>query len=689
MRWESLVDIRKLSFAVCGVILAIAAGSASAQPDPPEQAGRLAALSGTVSIQTAGWDGWGQAIPNLPLGPGDRIYTDSDGRAEIQVGQSFVRVGPNSDVTLVDWTPNGVFIGVAQGSVHIRSLGFWPGQSLEVNTPNGSVTMAQPGEVRLDVYPGSDAAVFTSYDGEETVTGAGGFVQPISYGQSLELSGTYPVYPQWLQPAGYDDLDYWSRSRDQAIMHATAYRYMSPEIPGGEELDTAGTWMPASDYGAIWFPNSVPYGWSPYRYGHWVNHDPWGSVWVEDEPWGYAPFHYGRWVNYEGRWGWVPGPVQTHPVWSPALVVFAGGNFGGGGLSIWFPLGPGEPYKPWYPCSPRYIDQVNISNIRPARRVVVQNTYVNVNIVNATYVNRTIGVTAMRQEDFAAGRPVRQAAVAVSQAQMQQVHVVERPVVQAKPAPLVTPAPVRPVPVMAARPVLINAQGQAVAAQPGAKPAAPPVRPATMQAKPLPGRVVVAPPANATPFHSPAGTQPQNAQPRQAATPYQAPTQQPANRGTANPQPQNQPATPAYRQPTPPQPQNVPATPAHREPANNAQPGNEPAQEYRPPANPAPQNVPPAPAYRPPANPQQPTQPAYREPNPPANASPSQNGGRPQGQAPPQQETQPHAASSPNNNPGARPPANNAKPAQPGDKDNQDKGKEKDKEKNKDKNKDQ
>ena len=87
--------------AMCGVAM-LAAISACAQDDPPPEAGRISYISGTVSIQAVSSDDWGQAYPNLPVGPGDRIFTDSDGRAEIQVGQTYVRIGPNSDVTLVD-----------------------------------------------------------------------------------------------------------------------------------------------------------------------------------------------------------------------------------------------------------------------------------------------------------------------------------------------------------------------------------------------------------------------------------------------------------------------------------------------------------------------------------------------------------------------------------------------------------
>ncbi len=486
---------RKLPLAGAVVLLALAALPSSAQPDPPAQAGRLSYIAGIVSFQPVGSDDFGQAYPNLPLGPGDRIVTDYNGTAEIQVGQTFVRIGPNSDVSLVDSTPEGLSFGVAQGSIHVQVFGLWDGQSVYVNTPSGSVTESNPGQFRVDVLPDQEAAIFTGFGNQNNllVTGAGGFSQDV-LASALELVGSNPVVPQWLQPADWDALDVWSNQRDRQIAQATSYQYVSREIPGAYELDAAGSWQPGTPYGAVWFPNNVQAGWAPYHYGHWVNHSPWGWVWVEDESWGYAPFHYGRWVSWNGRWGWVPGPPAAHPVWSPALVVFAGGN---PGVSAWFPLGPGEPYRPWYPCSPRYIDRVNITNIVEAPRVHVQTTYVNINVVNVTYVNRTV-ITAVNNNDFAAGRPVARAAITVN------VNLYQHPQVIAAPEPRPTPQsftghpPARPVTVSVARPVLINEKGKAITATPGARPVEPPVKPAP-QVRALPGRVAVAPPPNAKP----------------------------------------------------------------------------------------------------------------------------------------------------------------------------------------------
>jgi hypothetical protein len=494
--------------ALCAAALGFSI-SAFAQDDPPPEAGRISYISGNVSVQAVTSDDWGQAYPNLPVGPGDRIFTDSDGRAEIQVGQTYVRIGPNSDVTLVDDSTFNINFGVAQGSVHLHSFGLWPRQLLDISTPNGNAEFANSGDLRVDVMPNDGATVFTNLGQFADVTAAGDYRQELDYGQSLEIAGSNPVYPQWLQPAGPDDLDSWSQQRDQQLSRVASFQYVSPDIPGAADLDASGDWQPATEYGAVWFPRDVPADWQPYHYGHWIDRDPWGWVWVEDESWGYAPFHYGRWVNYNNRWGWVPGPVNVRPVWSPALVVFAGGvhfGGGGGGLSVWFPLGPGEAYRPWYKCSPRYVDQVNITNIREAPRVHVQNTYVNVvNVTNITYVNQTRGATAMRQNDFASGASVRNVAVRVDPRDMQQARALQQPSVAPSPRAIISRPVTRPVPVSVQRPNLINQQGRQIVARPGATPVAPPVR-QQPQIKPLPGRTIVAAPAHPVP-NRPGGNQ--------------------------------------------------------------------------------------------------------------------------------------------------------------------------------------
>jgi len=190
--WFLPATVVALAAFVCLPVLAQGDG----EDDPPPQAGRLSALYGTVSIQPAGSDDWGQGYLNLPLAPGDRIFTDRDGRAEVQVGRVWLRIGPNSDVTLVDASARALTYGVAQGSVVARTQGLWPNQRLYVQTPSGTVTVTEPAGVRVDVMPSEQAAVFSDRWGSSFVSGAGGFEQPLSQGQALELGGTNPVSPQ-------------------------------------------------------------------------------------------------------------------------------------------------------------------------------------------------------------------------------------------------------------------------------------------------------------------------------------------------------------------------------------------------------------------------------------------------------------------------------------------------------------
>ena len=685
--------------ALAGILasgLLLTTSTAVAQDDPPPEAGRISYISGNVSIQPITSDEWGQAYPNLPVGPGDRIFTDSDGRVEVQVGQTYVRIGPNSDVTLVDDSAFNINFGVAQGSVRLHSFGLWPRQLLDISTPNGNAEFANSGDLRVDVLPNDGATVFTNLGQFADITAAGDYRQELDYGQSLELAGSNPVYPQWLQPNGPDDLDSWSQQRDRQLARVAAFQYVSPEVPGAADLDAYGDWQPETEYGAVWFPRDVPADWEPYHYGHWINRDPWGWVWVEDESWGYAPFHYGRWVRYHDRWGWVPGPVNVRPVWSPALVVFAGGVGGGGGvgLSVWFPLGPGEPYRPWYRCSPRYIDQVNITNIREAPRVHVERTYVNIvnvtNVTNVTYVNKTY-VTAVRQDDFEHGRSVRNVAVRVDPRDMHQMRPLPQPEVAPPARAIITRPVAHPVGVPTQRPMLINQQGKEIAAKPGAAPVAPPVRPMP-QPRPIQGRTVIAAPAHPVQngpnrFPSEQGNQQRPNQPY-VPNPGAVPRANPV----APVQGVQRPNQPNYQQPERPNQPNYqqPNQPNGQQPGRPIPPANQPQPNQ--PYSPNPGAVPRANPVGPERGIQPPNQPNYQQerpnqpnqpnnqpqrPNQPNYAQPNQPNNQPQRPNQPNyaQPNQPENQQRPNQpyvpNPGSVPRANPVGPEQGGQRPNQ------------------
>ncbi len=590
--------------------------------DPPAEAVRISYSAGAVSVQQAGSEDWAQAGVNFPLAPGDRLYVDQDSIAELEIGRTYVRVNSGTDLSIVEISPGSITLGLAQGSVHVHTFGLWPGQQLVISTTNGGINLSQPAEFRVDVYPDQQSTVFTNFSGATHVFAAGDFSDYVYPNSSLQLSGVNPVYPQWLAPNPPDRLDEWSMNRDMSLEQSISAQYVSPEMPGYNDLDNNGNWDPNTPYGPAWFPNNVAYGWMPYHYGHWIVRPYWGWVWVEDEPWGYAPFHYGRWVNFGGRWGWIPGPPAMRPVWSPALVVFGGGiQIGGVGISIWFPLGPGEAYRPWYQCSNNYINQVNITNIRETKIVHVQNNYVTIvnnNVNNITYVNQRVGASAMRHADFAAGRPVAQSAVHVDQRQIQHMQILAKPVPPTISRPLIIKQPLRPVPVASTRPLLINQQGRQIQAIPNARPVTPPMQrtPPEVLNRPLPNRRPVAPPPNhAQPFTP----QQPNREPQNNGRQF-AP-QQPNNYPQNNPRPKNEPyggrQMQENEQPKVMTPQPVPQRPV----------GNEYVQPERPPVQPQPQRPeiqyqePRPQEVRPPVETPRP-QPEFRPPPPPPRPQP-------------------------------------------------------------------
>lgn len=592
--------LRKFFVVVPVVLTIFAAQGLQAQDtdDPPARVGRLSSLSGQVSLEPSGVNQWSAGALNYPVATGDRLYSDQDGRAEVQIGEIVVRLWHGTDLSMTNLSDEMVQLGLAQGTLHLGSNGLQANEDVEIDTPNGAVTVIRPGDIRIDAYPGDAGSVVTVDSGQVQISGPN-FSQFVSQGQSIRLVGSNPIAATYIAMAGYDEFDSWSMARDRRMQASESARYVSRDVPGYDDLDEYGDWDAQTDYGPVWYPRAVPVGWVPYRYGHWVWTGPWGWTWVEDEPWGYAPFHYGRWVFFRNRWGWVPGPVVVRPVWSPALVAFVGGS----GVSAWFPLGPGEPYHPWYRCSPRYVNQVNITNIRVTKVVVVQNNYNVTNINNIHYNYRTTAVTAVRADAFASARPVHENLVRLDPNQLRQVQVVARPEIRPT-AVSVVARPVNRVPVSTMHPVLLTRGGRQMMASPGARPEPVPVRPLPPAARGNMGGVrstMVPAPADAGRAIRPVPAAPQNEihqqMPQRTVVPQQehqpemrapstrpaVPQERPNPREFSRPEMQRPAAEPRPEQNTtrPPQQNIRPMERQESRPQNQNQPQQRP-QEVRP-----------------------------------------------------------------------------------------------------------
>src|SRR5215471_19988350 len=395
--------------------------------DPPTRAGRLGYVQGAVSFQPGGQGDSLAAVPNRPLTTGDKLWADKDSRAEIQIGSTSIRLNSETSITLLDLDDNVTQVRLSLGSLFFRVRHLRDGETFEVNTPNLAFTVYQPGEYRLDVNENGDQTTAAVWRGDAEITG-GGSSYRLNEGQQGTFSGVDQLSYNVGGTGQEDAFDVWCRGRNNREDRARSARYVSEDMTGYEDLDDYGRWHNVEGYGDVWTPVGVPYGWAPYRFGHWAYVWPWGWTWVEDEPWGFAPFHYGRWAFAGGGWCWVPGPVAVVPVYSPALVAFIGGGgfsvgIGVGGGVGWFPLAPGEVFVPWYRTSPRYVQNVNITNTR-VTNIQVTNVYNNVtvnHVTNVTYVNQRVNnsVTVVNRDTFVNARPVNNNLVRVDQRQIE------------------------------------------------------------------------------------------------------------------------------------------------------------------------------------------------------------------------------------------------------------------------------
>ena len=299
------VPIRKAA-AVLGLMLTSLVSSASAQ-DFRYRDGRFLETVGGVTIQRADEASSDEAARNMPFLPGDRVWTDDSGRAEIVFAEGEVlwiaerskvdslgRGGRDQDERL------GLRVFAGSFGARVRTGG--PG--FEFRAPGGSITTTGGAAFRVDVRTG-----------ETVISVSEGEVLADLAGERLTLRGGERVIyadrrvdgPFRYQRAHADDFDRWCDERSAELNRiARNHDRLPDELDGyGDELDRNGEWVYDEPQGYVYVPR-VARDWAPYTYGRWV-YTLYGWTWVADEPWGFVTSHYGRW-GYSSRigWHWMP-----------------------------------------------------------------------------------------------------------------------------------------------------------------------------------------------------------------------------------------------------------------------------------------------------------------------------------------------------------------------------------------------
>ncbi len=404
-------------------------------PDPSSRVARLSLLRGEVSLAPAGENDWARAELNRPLVTGDKLWTQANARAELQLGSATAWIDQQTSFDILKLDERSAQMELTQGSLDLAVHRLGNGESNEIDTPTLAFIAKDVGDYRVDVDPKGTLTTVTVRRGSGDIYGEGGANVHIKAGQSLSFDNP-ALRDSHTVALHTDDFDRFVAERDHRCLQSETRQYVNNDAIGCECLEEYGSWHEERHYGRVWYPE-VAVGWAPYRYGHWVWIEPWGWTWVGDEAWGFAPYHYGRWVYVESRWGWVPGPVGVYPVYAPALVAFVGGS--GFGISVsyggpigWFPLAPGEVYFPSYATGGSYFAALNISNTT-INRTTVNNYYGamasnSVNMARMNYANRNVAgaTTAVPAGAFANSRPVANSMVPANSAALRNARVMSR-----------------------------------------------------------------------------------------------------------------------------------------------------------------------------------------------------------------------------------------------------------------------
>ncbi|MEO8154903.1 MAG: DUF6600 domain-containing protein [Rhizobacter sp.] len=335
--------------------------------DPPDRVGRLSELNGQVWIYATDSNEWIAATRNRPVTTGDRLSTENDGRAEVRVGSTVVRIAPNTEIEVLQLDDDHVSLELHSGSLTARLRTRDAANQFGLTTEEGRFRTDRTGNYRFDRI--DDTSHATALSGQLVYEGDGTELA-VQQGQRVEFWKERGAAQYSISSPRRDEFGDWVASRDAGEERSVSTRYVSAEMTGVEDLDRYGRWEQSPEYGAIWTPREVAADWAPYRMGHWAWVSPWGWTWVDDAPWGFAPFHYGRWVWFRDSWSWMPGRYVARPVYAPAMVAWVGGPNVSVSVSVgrtptvgWFPLAPHEVYVPGYRVSPHYVRNVNVTQV--------------------------------------------------------------------------------------------------------------------------------------------------------------------------------------------------------------------------------------------------------------------------------------------------------------------------------------
>jgi hypothetical protein len=146
------------------LMLALASGGAWANDDPPGRVGRVTESQGQAWVFDAEAGEWIALQRNRPLTSGDRISVDANGRLEMRVGSTTVRLAGGSEFEIRRLDDDRIDMFLLNGSAALRVRSQEVAREVELDTEEGRFTPRRAGHYRIDRR--DDTSYATAWNGE-------------------------------------------------------------------------------------------------------------------------------------------------------------------------------------------------------------------------------------------------------------------------------------------------------------------------------------------------------------------------------------------------------------------------------------------------------------------------------------------------------------------------------------------
>ena len=297
------------------------------------------------------------ATLNLPLGPGDTIFTSGERRCEIQFDNGTVlRLDVNTELKIEALMAQSLSsrtkvsnLVLRRGQVYAMYKQYSAKETFQVITSNAAVKLAHNAVATIGwaVDRGTDVQI--AYGRADVLYGPNSkdlFEKSVYKNEKMIVAPNHAAsFPAIDAPS---DFAAWNQEINKNFDELHKGKTMIPKPV--QRLNSAvfyfaqqygnlyGEWIYDDYFGYVWrpFTNDMRYpngGWSPYYVGRWSNYN--GQMFlVADEPWGWIPYHLGVW-HWDAKrgWYWLPGSAFA-PAWVD-WAFFGGASYGWRPWSMW------------------------------------------------------------------------------------------------------------------------------------------------------------------------------------------------------------------------------------------------------------------------------------------------------------------------------------------------------------------